>query len=213
MTRLSLALLALTVLVASASAAPCTTASPECAQWVTLGGGPQRSLDTLGVPVTYVMSNPSSYAYPDDARPTIAAYALTANAPGYMPETPADAQPFRPLGDARNCVTSDQWPFGLNNRSGYSAKQTDDQIRKQMASRPTTLLLGELDILPLGGFDNSCPAMAQGPTRLARGQAFARRVNEKFAAKHTVTIVPLCGHNARCMFTSEAALRLIFPGN
>lgn len=167
--------------------------------------------ESLGVPVTYVVSNPSSYAYPDDARPTIAAYAPTANAPGYIPRTPADAPAFRALGDARNCTTYDQWPFGLNHRSGYSAKQTDDQIRKQMSSRPTTVLLGELDILPLGGFDGSCPAMAQGPTRLARGQALAKHVNETFGAKHTVTVVPLCGHNARCMFTSEAALPLIFP--
>lgn len=167
--------------------------------------------DTLGVPVTYVVSNPSSFAYPDDARPTLAAYSLTANAPGYIPQTPADAPAFRPPGDARNCATYDQWPFGLNNRSGYAAKQTDEQIRTQMAARPTTVLLGEIDILPLGGFDGSCPAMAQGPTRLARGQAFAKRVNEKFAAKHTVAIVPLCGHNARCIFTSETALPLIFP--
>jgi pimeloyl-ACP methyl ester carboxylesterase len=352
MTRFSLALLASTVLAAPAAAAgPCTTASPECAEWVSLDGGPQRSLvyrtypldvkndaitrvfvlihgagrdadnyfrsataaaflggalentlvisprmasndgtgckdalgeneiswhcntwrsggpsltspavtsfdfideilrkvarksvfpnlkaivvaghsaggqvvnryemtnqvhDSLGVPVTYVVSNPSSYAYPDDARPTSAAYSLTANPPGYIPETTAGAAAFRPLGDARSCTTYDQWPFGLNNRSGYSAKQTDDQIRKQMSSRPTTYLLGELDILPLGGFDGSCPAMAQGPTRLARGQAFAKHVKETFAAKHTVTIVPLCGHNARCMFTSEAALPLIFPKN
>ena len=53
--------------------------------------------------------------------------------------------------------------------------------------------------------------MAQGPTRLARGQAFAKYANEKFEAKHGVVIVPLCGHNARCMFTSEAALPIIFP--
>ena len=167
--------------------------------------------DSLGVPVTYVVSNPSSYAYPDDARPTIAAYSPTANAPGYIPQTPADAPAFRPFGDARNCTTRDQWPFGLNHRTGYSAKQTDDQIRKQLSSRPTTYLLGELDILPLGGFDGSCPAMAQGPTRLARGQAFAKHVNDTFGAKHAVTIVPLCGHSARCMFTSEVALPLIFP--
>lgn len=167
--------------------------------------------DTLGVPVTYVVSNPSSYAYPDDARPTAAAYSLTAHAPGYIPETPPATSAFRPPGDARNCTTYDQWGFGLNNRTGYSAKQTDDQIRKQLAARPTTYLLGELDILPLGGFDGSCPAMAQGPTRLARGQAFAKYANEKFGAKHGVVIVPLCGHNARCMFTSEAALPIIFP--
>ena len=148
--------------------------------------------DSLGIPITYVVSNPSSYAYPDDARPTPAAYSLTANAPGYIP---------------------DQWPFGLNNRTGYSAKQTDDQIRKQLAARPTTYLLGELDILPLGGFDASCSAMAQGPTRLARGQAFAKYANQKFGANHAVLLVPLCGHSARCMFTSETALPLIFPKN
>ena len=167
--------------------------------------------ESLGVPVTYVVSNPSSYAYPDDARPAIAAYALTANAPGYIPQAAPDTPAFRPFGDGRNCTTFDQWPFGLKARSGYSAKQTEEQIRKQLAARPTTYLLGELDILPLGGFDGSCPAMAQGPTRLARGQAFAKHVNDAFAAKHSVVVVPLCGHNARCMFTSEAALPLIFP--
>ena len=75
-----------------------------------------------------------------------------------------------------------------------------------MVARPTTFMLGELDILPLYGFDSSCPAMAQGPTRLARGQAFGTYVNEKFGAHHEVKVVPLCGHNARCMYTSEAAL-------
>jgi hypothetical protein len=53
--------------------------------------------------------------------------------------------------------------------------------------------------------------MAQGPTRLARGQAFGKFVNQKLGAKHHVVVVPLCGHNARCMFTSEAALPLLFP--
>ena len=167
--------------------------------------------DKLGVPITYVVSNPSSYAYPDSERPTPAAYAGTAHAPGYMPALTSDAAPFRPFGDARNCTTFDQWAYGMRDRSGYTAKQTDDQLRKQLASRPTIYLLGELDILPLGGFDASCAAMAQGPTRLARGQAFAKYVNEKLGAHHTVVVVSLCGHNARCMFTSEVALPLIFP--
>jgi pimeloyl-ACP methyl ester carboxylesterase len=167
--------------------------------------------DALGVKVTYVVSNPSSFAYPDNARPTSAAFVPTANAPGYIPVIAPDAVAFRPPGDARNCTTYDQWPYGLNNRTGYSAKQTDEQIRKQMAGRSTTYLLGELDILPLGGFDGSCTAMLQGPTRLARGLAFARYAQEKFGAAHAVKVVPLCGHNARCIFTSEAALPVIFP--
>ena len=53
--------------------------------------------------------------------------------------------------------------------------------------------------------------MAQGPTRLARGRAFAAYVNGQLRAKHTVTIVPACGHDARCMFTAEPALRVLFP--
>jgi pimeloyl-ACP methyl ester carboxylesterase len=167
--------------------------------------------DALGVPVRYVVANPSSYAWPSDERPTPAAWTLTANPPGYIPDVRANTPAFRPGGNGRGCTVYDQWPYGLENHTGYSAKQTDDQIRKQLVSRPTTYLLGELDILPLGGFDSSCSAMAQGPTRQARGQAFGRYVNEKLGGHHAVVIVPECGHNARCMFTAEDALPLIFP--
>jgi len=167
--------------------------------------------DKLGVPVTYVVSNPSSYAYPASERPTNAAFTITAQAPGYIPEPSANAEAFRPFGDGRGCTIYDQWPYGFQNRNGYSASQSDDQMKRQLASRPTIYLLGGLDILPLGGFDGSCGAMAQGPTRLARGQAFAKYANEKLGAKHTVVIVPLCGHNARCMYTSETALKILFP--
>ncbi len=149
--------------------------------------------DTLGVRVSYVVANPSSYAYLDATRPN------------------AEAAGFQPFRDARNCTTFDHWPYGLEGRTGYTAKIPDDQLKKQLAARPVTYLLGEIDILPLGGFDSSCPAMAQGATRLARGQAFAKYVNEKFGARHKVTVVPLCGHNARCMFTAEVALPLVFP--
>ena len=167
--------------------------------------------EKLGIPVAYVVANPSSYAYPDSVRPTTAAYAITSNTPGYIPDVAPNTSLFRSFGDARNCTTFDQWPYGLHNHTGYSAKQTDGQLRQQLAARPTTYLLGQLDILPLAGFDGSCAAMAQGPTRLARGEAFARLVNEKLGAHHTVAVVPLCGHNARCMYTSEVALPLLFP--
>lgn len=167
--------------------------------------------DKLGVPVTYVVSNPSSYAYPDSVRPTSAAYAVQARAPGYVVDASPNAQPFRAFNDARNCTAYDQWPFGFRNRTGYSASQSDDQLRKQLAARRTIYLLGGLDILPLAGFDGSCAAMAQGPTRLARGQAYAKLVNERLGGRHTVAVVPLCGHNARCMYTDESAFPLLFP--
>ena len=149
--------------------------------------------DTLGIPITYVVSNPSSYAYLDSDRPAVGGTEV------------------RAFPDGRNCTTYDRWPYGLLNRGGYTGKIPDDRLKKQLAARPMTYLLGEIDILPLGGFDASCPAMAQGPTRLARGQAFGKYVNEKYGAHHTTTVVPLCGHNARCMFTAEVALPLLFP--
>jgi hypothetical protein len=149
--------------------------------------------DSLGVPVRYVVSNPSSYGYPDSNRPT------------------ADGKEFRPFSDARNCTTYDRWPYGFQNRTGYAGKIPDEQLRRQLATRPTTYLLGQLDVLPLAGFDGSCPAMAQGATRLARGQAFVTYANQMYGAKHKAIVVELCGHNARCMFTAETALPVLFP--
>ena len=118
----------------------------------------------------------------------------------------------RPFGDGRNPTTYDHWPYGLLGRTGYAQGGRTSELRKQLAARPTVYLLGEIDILPLGGFDSSCPAMAQGATRRARGEAYAKYVKEKFGAEHKVQIVSECGPgNARCMFTSEEALPILFP--
>jgi hypothetical protein len=151
--------------------------------------------DSLGVKITYVVANPSSYAYLDATRPA------------------ADGKSVGRFGDSRNCTTYNMWPYGLDSRgNGYASRIPDDVLMKQLAARPTTYLLGELDTLPLAGFDSSCPAMAQGPTRLARGQAFVNYVNTKYgAANHKSVVVPLCGHNARCMFTADPVLPIIFP--
>jgi hypothetical protein len=143
-----------------------------------------RVHESLGVPVKYVVSNPSSYAWIDANRP-------------------AEVGP--------NCANYNRWPYGFENRSGYASRVSEEDLGKQLASRPTTYLLGEIDILPLGGFDSSCSAMAQGTTRLARGQAFGKYVNEKVNAEHEIVVVPLCGHNARCMFTADIALPILFP--
>jgi len=160
--------------------------------------------DSLGVRVTYVVANPSSYAYLDANRPALETGNVCVSCPS------AKAGDVRPFQD-RGCTTYDDWPYGLKKRTGYTAKISDDQLKKQIAARPTTYLVGEIDILPLGGFDSSCPAMAQGPTRRARGEAFAKYVNEKYAAQHKLMTVSLCGHNARCIFTADPVLAVLFP--
>jgi pimeloyl-ACP methyl ester carboxylesterase len=172
--------------------------------------------DSLGVPVTYVVANPSSYAWPDatrtlpqgDAEPAAAkdGWSLT---PDTAVHTKFTYGPYD--GAARNCANYNRWPLGLENRAGYTAKMTDDQLKTQLVARPTTFLVGQVDTLPLGGFDSSCSAMAQGPTRRSRGEAFVKFINEKLGATHPIQVVSECGHNDRCIFTTDTVLRVIFP--
>jgi hypothetical protein len=96
-------------------------------------------------------------------------------------------------------------------RAGYAAALTDERLRAQLVSRPVTYLLGGLDTTPEFGFDSTCPAMAQGASRVARGQAFHKLLTTKYGAKHGLAIARGCGHDARCVFTSDVAVPLLVP--
>lgn len=169
---------------------------------------------TLGVAISYVVANPSTYAWPADVRPLPV---------GDADPAVADKEPLGKDGeklhaqfsygpfDATKLQAYNRWPAGLENRAGYTAQMTDDQLRKQLLERPTTYLFGQVDVLPLGGFDSSPVAMAQGPTRRARGEAFFKYITETLGAKHAAIIVPECGHNDRCIFTTDVVLPVIFP--
>jgi pimeloyl-ACP methyl ester carboxylesterase len=167
-----------------------------------------------GISISYVVANPSSYAYLDALRPTASALPLniSAWAPGFRPPPPTiPPPPFVEFADARYCTGFDDWPYGLKNRRGYAARVSEEQIRAQASSRPVTYLLGDSDILPSGIFDVSCAAMAQGPTRLARGLAFGKYMKDNFGAHHDIVVVPFCGHSARCLLTADIAMSVIFP--
>jgi pimeloyl-ACP methyl ester carboxylesterase len=170
--------------------------------------------DKLGVAISYVVANPSSYAWPAAVRPlpTGTADPATADKEALGPNgEKVNAQfTFGPF-DSTKAPTYNKWPAGLENRTGYTASISDEQLRKQLVERPTTYLLGQVDILPLGGFDSSPNAMAQGPTRRARGEAFVMYVTETLGAKHDAMIVSECGHNDRCIFTTNTVFPALFP--
>ena len=120
---------------------------------------------SAGVPIHYAVSNSSSYAYVDDLRPTASSLPtnVAASSPGFTPPPPKIPPPaFVPYPDAKNCTTFNDWPHGVKNRAGYAARVSEAQIKKQLATRSVSYLLGEADILPLGIFDASYPAVAQG---------------------------------------------------
>ena len=172
-----------------------------------------RIHETLGTPVAYVVANPSSYAWPDATRALPAGDGAPAAAvAGWDKETPHTDFSYGPFADAAKVPNYDRWPYGLEVRTaGYTAAMSDAQLKSQLAGRPTTYLLSQVDTLPLGGFDGSPSAMAQGATRRARGEAFVKFVNERLGGKAKVMIVPECGHNDRCVYTTDAVLPVIFP--
>jgi pimeloyl-ACP methyl ester carboxylesterase len=167
-----------------------------------------------GVTVSYAVANPSSYAWPAAVRPLPVGNADPSTADkealGDDGETVDTNFTYGPL-DSAKAPGYDKWPAGLEDRAGYTAAMSDEQLIKQLVERPTTYLLGQVDVLPLGGFDSSPSGMAQGPTRRARGEAFVKYVNETLGAKHEAIIVPECGHNDRCIFTTSVVFPVIFP--
>jgi pimeloyl-ACP methyl ester carboxylesterase len=167
--------------------------------------------ESLDVPVTYVAANAGQYAYLDSLRPSRTAYPtnVAATTPQYVPPSGGtELPPFIAFSDAESCIGYDNWPYGLQNRFGYSARVSDEQLKKQLADRPTTYLVGWFDTRRGGG---SCSGTSQGPSRLARGLAYARHVNERHSAEHEILVVPACGHNHRCMFSMDPVLPFLFP--
>jgi len=171
-----------------------------------------RVHETLGVPISYVVANPSSYAWPDATRPQMVGDAAVDAAKGAWESEKVHTNfSYGPF-DASACGNYDRWPAGLEQRTGgYTKDESDEQLKRQLVSRKTTFLFSQVDVLPLGGFDSSCPAMAQGATRRARGEAYVKYVDEKLGARHEAQIVPECGHNDRCVYTTDAVLPVVFP--
>src|SRR4029450_10854164 len=151
-------------------------------QFVTRYEMANRVHETLGVQLKYVVANPSSYAYPDSIRPVV-----TKGTKGKI-----EFGPF----EERSCASYNRWPYGLADRQGYTASAQGMQLTQQLAAPPTPYLLGGRDVLPVDGFDTSCAAMAQGPTRLARGRAFAAYVNRRLGGPHAGVGVARCGDAA-----------------
>jgi pimeloyl-ACP methyl ester carboxylesterase len=171
----------------------------------------QESL--AGVAVSYVVANPSSYAWPDAMRVLPVDDGAPANAVlEWKDEKVHTNYSFGPFADAAKAPKYDLWPYGLEGRkTGYTVGMSDELLKKQLVERKVTYLFGQVDTLPLGGFDGSPDAMAQGATRRARGEAYVKYIHDTLGATSRAIIVPECGHNDRCIYTTDEVFPLIFP--
>ena len=149
-------------------------------------------------PLRYVVANPSSYLYLDARRPD-----------------PSKSGAFSVPPDG-TCATN-RYKYGLERGVAYveGALKTSSvaNIAARFQQRPVTYLLGENDNDPNHRLlDKDCAAMAQGPTRLARGLAFKLYLESFYAPNlQRFETVSSVGHNAARMFRSPAGVAALFP--
>ncbi|WP_186249836.1 alpha/beta hydrolase [Burkholderia gladioli] len=150
-----------------------------------------------GIALRYVVSSPSSYAYFDAERPG------------------ADGKPA--AFDAAACPGYDDWKYGMAHRPPYLADRTPAQLEAAYVARRVTYLVGGKDDDPQQkALDQSCPAEAQGPQRVARAEAYFRYLQGRHpqGLNQSLHIVPGVGHNGARMLGSACALATMYdmPG-
>lgn len=141
---------------------------------------------------SYIVGNPSSYAYLNDMRPS------STNITTFF--TPSST----------TCSSFNNWGYGLLKPNNYVSKLLSTTLISQYISRNVTYLLGDADILSTG-LDTTCAANLQGSNRYQRGLAYFNHINKFYITHiHKKVIVPGVGHSGRDMLTSDLAKPLLF---
>jgi pimeloyl-ACP methyl ester carboxylesterase len=148
-------------------------------------------LQLKNVRVHYVISNPSTYLYPNEYR-----------------EVPGSPGVFdRPKG---GCPDYDDYPYGAVAPNDYASQISVAVMGHHLAHRRVTLLLGEADTLS-DYLDVSCGANLQGPNRISRGLSYARYLTHFFHPKSLrVSVVPAVGHSGKDMYQSAEGRDALF---
>jgi hypothetical protein len=165
------------------------SAGGQVVQRYSVVGRGEAALGARGLALRYVVANPSSYLYFSDDRP--------------MPV------------DRAACPDFDRWKYGLAGAPPYVGDTTGMEAR--FAVRQVVYLLGTADTDPHHpALDTSCAGEAEGPYRLARGQAYFAYLGARHPGTlaQRVALVPGVAHNEEKMFGSVCGLAALFdrPG-
>jgi pimeloyl-ACP methyl ester carboxylesterase len=144
-----------------------------------------------GAFVKFVPANPSSYVYLNEFR-------LDDNN-WVVPQQDCSGEGYN------------EYKFGLDRLYDYAARRGADYARNHLPLCKVELLAGEEDVVADSGFDDSCPAMWQGPTRYARAHIFDAFMDKFYGGNHfSVTSVPGVGHDGTKMFASTEGKNALF---
>ena len=159
----------------------------QVVQRYAIAGREDAALKGQGIDVSYVVANPSSYAYFSEERPVPS---IAATCPGF-----------------------NDWKYGMARRPAYLAQPAPADLEHAYVARRVTYLLGALDTSPNHpALDKSCMAEAEGPYRLARGESYVATMKARDAGtpNHRLHLVPGVGHDGDAMLTSACGLAALF---
>jgi hypothetical protein len=155
-----------------------------------------------GIPIRYIVMNPSSYLYFDGVR-------VRSGTTDEFCEPSAAT--------VRQCPGYNNYGYGPDNLYDYHRDNDTDAGRMidRYRSRNVIHLSGALDNDPNGeGLDTECGAMLQGANRLERGTIYFNYLQYAFGPvildRHRRDIVPNAAHNGRDMITSDIGVNYIF---
>jgi len=144
--------------------------------------------------VKFVPANPSSYVYLNPYR-----HGGKTNQ-WFIPE--------------KDCASGDrynEWKYGLEGLSGYTAARGAEFARAHLPQRRIEVLAGTADVLADDGFDTDCAGMFQGSTRYERAQNFKAFMDHFYPTNQvTLTSVPGVGHSGPGMLSSPQGLKALF---
>lgn len=170
-----------------------------------------------GVALRYVIASPSSWLYFDALRPQPQRDGADVDWSACAGEAAGEVCRFAFMPtDAAACPAVNRWKYGtealpaLLNRDAAVA-------RAHYAAADVRYLAGARDKGAGPGaayrvLDRSCAAMAQGPFRLQRAQAYVAYDRAGLAPDRAreLVVVPDCGHDVRCVLGADAAREVLF---
>lgn len=152
-----------------------------------------------GIQIRYVVSAPSSYAYPSSER-----------------YHRGEKRFLVPDGTVlEQCPGYDSWGYGLSQPYAYFKTESAATIASEYAKKSVFYLCGSRDNDPDdGSIGKNCGAMMQGLHRLQRMQVFHKFLTFKYgrdiSKHHRFAVVPNVGHYGRGTMTSRVGLVALF---
>jgi pimeloyl-ACP methyl ester carboxylesterase len=155
-----------------------------------------ETMRNSGLTFRFIVANPSSYLY-------------------FTPERPVANATDRFTVPVSDCAEYDTYKYGIHGMPPYMRSTTANQMETAFKNKNVIYLLGSQDTDPEDtNIDDTCSAVLQGPSRMARGIAYYHYLGHIFGpsvyASQIEATVPGIAHDGDAMYNSAVARQYLF---